>query len=65
MQMSGQVTGKDLPSFADQMTSVANQIADQSTLSKLDTLASRTHQLFVSHIQHLEQRKVMKPAITL
>jgi hypothetical protein len=63
MQMSGQVTGKDVPSFADQMTSVANHITDQSTLSQLDTLASTTHQLLVNHVQPLEQHKVIKLAI--
>ncbi|KDR13206.1 Prominin-1-A [Zootermopsis nevadensis] len=57
-QMSGQVTGKDLSSFADQMTSVANQITDMSTLSRLDTLASTTRQLVISHIQPLERHKV-------
>ncbi|PNF26316.1 hypothetical protein B7P43_G02652, partial [Cryptotermes secundus] len=56
-QLSGQVTGKDVPSFADQMTSVANHITDQSTLSQLDTLASITRQLLVSHVQPLEQHK--------
>jgi hypothetical protein len=60
MQMSGQVTGKDLSSFADQMMSVANQITDRSTLSRLDTLASTTRQLVINHIQPLEQHKVLK-----
>jgi hypothetical protein len=65
MQISGHVTGKDVSSFADHMTIVANQITDQSTLYQLDTLASMTRQLFVSHIQPLEQDKVIKPAILL
>ncbi|XP_069704773.1 prominin-1-A [Periplaneta americana] len=57
IQITGQVTGKDLSSFADQMTSVANQITDRATLSRLDTLATSTRQLVATHVQPLEQRK--------
>ncbi|XP_063217411.1 prominin-1-A [Bacillus rossius redtenbacheri] len=56
-RLSRPVTGKDLSSFADQLESVANQIKDLATASRLETLASRTRRLLVSHVQPLEQRK--------
>nr|CAD7404563.1 unnamed protein product [Timema cristinae] len=56
-QFSGQITGKDLSSFSNQLESVANQIKDLATASRMETLASRTRRLVVSHIQPLEQRK--------
>ncbi|KAJ8876200.1 hypothetical protein PR048_024110 [Dryococelus australis] len=55
--LSRQVTVKDLSSFADQLESVANQIKDLATASRMETLAARTRRLLVSHIQPLEQRK--------
>lgn len=56
-QMTGQVTGKDLASFADQMSSVANQITDWSTLNRLESLISMTRNILTGHIQPLEQHK--------
>ncbi|KAJ9585971.1 hypothetical protein L9F63_020385, partial [Diploptera punctata] len=57
IQMTGQVTGKDLTSFADQMTSVANQITDWATLNRLENIISTTRNIMASHIQPLEQHK--------
>ncbi|PSN43835.1 hypothetical protein C0J52_10084 [Blattella germanica] len=56
-QMIGQVTAKDLQSFADQMSSVANQITDWSTVNRLENLILNTRNLMTSYIQPLEQRK--------
>ncbi|XP_067006694.2 prominin-1-A [Anabrus simplex] len=57
VQLSGPVTGKDLLSFSDQLESVANQITDLATASRMETLATRTRRLLASHIAPLTQRK--------
>ncbi|GLH13190.1 Prominin-1-A [Gryllus bimaculatus] len=56
-QLSSPVTGKDLTSFADQLESVANQITDLATASRMETLASRTRRLLTSHLEPLKLRK--------
>ncbi|KAK7793542.1 hypothetical protein R5R35_000383 [Gryllus longicercus] len=56
-QLSSPVTGKDLTSFADQLESVANQITDLATASRMETLASRTRRLLASHLEPLKLRK--------
>ena len=58
MQVSGGVTGKDLSALADQMESVANQIGDVATASRVETLATRTRRVMAAHVQPLALRKV-------
>ncbi|XP_077294896.1 prominin [Arctopsyche grandis] len=55
LQLTGPLTGKDLTSLADQLESVANQMSDLSTSSRIETLASRTRRLITNNVQPLEQ----------
>ncbi|KAE8736663.1 hypothetical protein FOCC_FOCC017885, partial [Frankliniella occidentalis] len=55
--VSGGVTGKDLSALADQMESVANQIGDVATASRVETLASRTRRVLSTHVQPLAVKK--------
>jgi len=59
-QLSRPITGKDLSSFAKQLDSVANQIKDLATASRIETLASRTRRVLSSNIQPLEAKKVSR-----
>ncbi|KAK3915143.1 Prominin-1-A [Frankliniella fusca] len=55
--VSGGVTAKDLSALADQMESVANQIGDVATASRVETLASRTRRVLATHVQPLAAKK--------
>ncbi|KAJ1526122.1 hypothetical protein ONE63_009285 [Megalurothrips usitatus] len=55
--VSGGVTAKDLSALADQMESVANQIGDVATASRVETLATRARRVLAAHVQPLALRK--------
>ncbi|XP_034234020.1 prominin-2-like [Thrips palmi] len=57
LQVAGGVTGSDLSALADQMESVANQIGDVATASRVETLATRTRRVLATQVQPLAARK--------